>query len=68
MDHPIYIGKADPDNQAAKDAVSQGTKLSARLNEHARSIRKASTTLNIDDFECASSSCRRASRNWQRTI
>ena len=51
-DHPIYIGKADPDNQAAKDAVSQGTKLSARLNEHARSIRKAFTTLDINDFEC----------------
>jgi hypothetical protein len=51
-DHPIYVGKADPDNQAAKDAVSQGTKLSARLNEHARSIRKAATTLDINDFEC----------------
>lgn len=51
-DHPIYVGKADPDNQAAKDAVSQGTKLSARLNEHARSIRKAVTTLDINDFEC----------------
>jgi hypothetical protein len=51
-DHPIYVGKADPDNQAAKDAVSQGTKLSARLNEHARSIRKAITTLDINDFEC----------------
>jgi hypothetical protein len=43
-DHPIYVGKADPDNQSAKDAVSQGTKLSARLNEHAGSIRKAGTT------------------------
>lgn len=51
-DHPIYVGKADPDNQAAKDAVSQGTKLSGRLNEHAKSIRKATSTLNIDDFDC----------------
>jgi hypothetical protein len=51
-DHPIYVGKADPDNQAAKDAVSQGTKLSGRLNEHAKSIRKATTSLSIDDFEC----------------
>lgn len=51
-DHPIYVGKADPDNQAAKDAISQGIKLSGRLNEHARSIRKAKTTLCIDDFEC----------------
>jgi hypothetical protein len=51
-DHPIYVGKADPDNQAAKDAVSQGTKLSGRLNEHAKSIRKATSTLSIEDFEC----------------
>lgn len=51
-DHPIYVGKADPDNPAAKDAVSQGTKLSGRLNEHAKSIRKAISTLSIDDFEC----------------
>lgn len=51
-DHPIYVGKADPDNQAAKDAVSQGTKLSGRLNEHGKSIRKATSTLSIDDFEC----------------
>lgn len=52
VDHPIYVGKADPDNQAAKDAISQGTKLSVRLNEHAKSIRKAETTLDINDFEC----------------
>lgn len=51
-DHPIYVGKADPDNQAAKDAVSQGTKLSGRLKEHAKSIRKATSTLRIEDFEC----------------
>lgn len=51
-DHPIYVGKADPDSQAAKDAVSQGTKLSVRLKEHAKSIRKATSTLSIDDFEC----------------
>jgi hypothetical protein len=51
-DHPIYVGKADPDNPAAKDAISQGTKLSARLNEHAKSIRKAISTLNISDFDC----------------
>lgn len=51
-DHPIYVGKADPDNQAAKDAVSQGTKLSGRLNEHAKSIRRAIGTLSIEDFEC----------------
>lgn len=51
-DHPIYVGKADPDNPAAKDAIKQGTKLSTRLREHAKSIQKARTTLNIEDFEC----------------
>jgi len=51
-EHPIYVGKADPDNPAAKDAVKQGTKLSARLREHANNIRKARTTLRIEDFEC----------------
>ncbi|MGC9217753.1 Eco29kI family restriction endonuclease [Acidithiobacillus sp.] len=51
-DHPIYVGKADPDNQAANDAIRQGTKLSGRLKEHAKSIRKATSTLSIDDFEC----------------
>jgi hypothetical protein len=51
-DHPIYVGKADPDNPAAKDAIKQGTKLSSRLREHAKSIRKARTTLSITDFEC----------------
>ena len=31
MDHPIYVGKADPDDQAAKDAVSQGRKFDGPL-------------------------------------
>ena len=51
-DHPIYVGKADPDNPSAKEALKQGTKLSSRLREHAKSIRKARTTLSIADFEC----------------
>ena len=51
-DHPIYIGQAAPDEASAKDAVGQGTKLSARLREHARNIRKVYSTLNISDFEC----------------
>ena len=67
MDHPIYVGKADPDNQAAKDAVSQGTKLSARLNEHAKSIRSAGATLGVNDFDCRFLIDRRASRNRPRT-
>lgn len=51
-DHPIYVGQAAPDEASAKDAVGQGTKLSARLREHARNIRKVDSTLNISDFEC----------------
>jgi hypothetical protein len=51
-DHPIYVGKADPVAPSAKDAVAQGTKLSGRLGDHAKSIRKATTTLNIEDFDC----------------
>jgi len=51
-DHPIYVGKADPSNSSAKDAIAQGTKLSIRLSEHAKSISKAKTTLSIEDFKC----------------
>lgn len=51
-DHPIYVGKADPAEPAAKNAVSQGVKLYSRLNEHAKNIRKATSTLDINDFEC----------------
>lgn len=50
-DHPIYVGKADPNQDAAKGAVSQGLKLSARLREHAKSIAKADN-LRLADFEC----------------
>jgi hypothetical protein len=51
-DHPIYVGKADPATPSAKDAVAQDVKLSRRLKDHAKSIRKATTTLNIEDFDC----------------
>lgn len=51
-DHPIYVGKADPANGSAKDAIAQGTKLSLRMAEHAKNIRKAESTLSIDDFKC----------------
>lgn len=51
-DHPIYVGKADPEDPAAKDAIGQGVKLFGRLNEHAKNIRKATSSLSIDDFEC----------------
>lgn len=51
-DHPIYVGKADPDNPAAASAIAQGTKIASRLTDHAKNIRKAESTLDIDDFTC----------------
>ena len=39
-EHPIYVGKADPADQAAKTAMEQGDKLSGRLNEHRKNIAK----------------------------
>jgi hypothetical protein len=51
-DQPIYVGKADPADPAAKDAIGQGTELAKRLREHAARIMKVDTTLDIKDFEC----------------
>jgi hypothetical protein len=51
-DHPIYVGKADPAAQGAKDAVAQGTKLHGRLAEHSRSVAKAENSLSLADFDC----------------
>lgn len=50
-EHPIYVGKADPQSPQAKDAVQQGSAISKRLLEHAKNISKA-TTLNLEDFQC----------------
>ena len=49
---PIYIGKADPDSALARTPIEQKTKLAGRLKEHCRSIAKAATTLDINDFDC----------------
>lgn len=43
---PIYVGKADPPTPEAKTVVEQGPKLCARLGEHAKSVRTATSTLN----------------------
>lgn len=51
-DHPIYVGKADPQEGGAKTPLEQGVKLSARLAEHLKSIRCAAKSLKEDDFEC----------------
>jgi len=50
-DHPLYVGKADPDIPEARTPIEQGEKLVGRLKEHARSILRA-TNLNIDHFSC----------------
>ena len=50
-EHPIYVGKADPADPAAKTARDQGSRLSNRLSEHYRTIGKAGSTMRIDDFE-----------------
>lgn len=51
-DHPIYVGKADPDSATATTPKAQGRAIWGRLREHANTIRKASSTLAIEDFEC----------------
>jgi hypothetical protein len=51
-DTPIYAGKADPPTPDAKTVEEQGPKLSARLAEHAKSIKAAAGTLRIADFDC----------------
>ncbi len=49
---PIYVGKANPKTETAKTPRDQGTRLFRRLNDHRRNIEKASSTLDIRDFEC----------------
>jgi hypothetical protein len=48
---PIYVGKAGPAADGARTPREQGERLAARLNEHRKNIAKASSTLDIDDFE-----------------
>jgi len=50
-EHPLYVGKADPADSAAKTAVQQGLTLYNRLKDHRRSIAKAASTLSLEDFE-----------------
>ncbi len=61
---PIYVGKADPLTTAATSPREQGAKLSSRLAEHRKTIRKVEDyalahglsgglhPLRIADFEC----------------
>jgi hypothetical protein len=50
-EHPIYVGKADPADPAAKTAMEQGDRLANRLNDHRKNIAKAETTLRLEDFD-----------------
>lgn len=51
IDHPIYVGKADPAEIHAASASAQGTRLHTRLKDHERSITDAEN-LSIEDFDC----------------
>jgi hypothetical protein len=50
-EHPIYIGKADPEDLHAATPEKQGVKLFNRIKEHHRSITLAEN-LDVGDFEC----------------
>lgn len=50
-EHPIYVGKADPETDKAREVMAQGVRLHRRLNDHVKSIKKADN-LDINDFEC----------------
>lgn len=47
---PVYIGKAQP-REAAVHVMEQGTAITDRLGQHAKSIRNADG-IELDDFEC----------------
>lgn len=50
-DHPIYVGKADPDALHAPTPQEQGVKLFGRLKDHARTLSSADN-LELSDFDC----------------
>ena len=51
-EHPIYVGKADPATPSARTPREQDVRLLNRLRDHARTIKKATTTLSLGDFAC----------------
>lgn len=51
-EQPIYVGKANPKDPNATDPTKQGAVIHDRLKEHRRSISRAASTLEVDDFEC----------------
>lgn len=48
---PIYIGQAAPAMSNARTPIEQGAKLSGRLSDHRKNIGKATTTLDLSDFD-----------------
>lgn len=50
-DHPIYVGKADPDALHALTPQEQGARLFVRLKDHNRSLSIAEN-LKLSDFDC----------------
>jgi len=48
---PIYVGQAAPAISNARTAMEQGDRLARRLRDHRGNIAKATTTLDINDFE-----------------
>jgi hypothetical protein len=48
---PIYVGKASPAGDGTRTPREQGERLVARLNDHRKNISKATTTLDIADFD-----------------
>jgi len=49
---PVYVGKADPAEDTARNPLEQGDRISRRLKDHLRSISKAQNTLEPKDFDC----------------
>jgi hypothetical protein len=50
-DHPIYVGKADPDALHALTPQEQGLRLFTRLKDHNRSLANAENLM-LSDFDC----------------
>ena len=48
---PLYVGQAAPSDRSARTASGQGPRLSARLTEHRKNIAKATSTLDLADFD-----------------
>jgi len=48
---PIYVGQAAPAINNARTASEQGDRLSRRLDDHRSNIARATSTLDIADFE-----------------